>query len=116
MSDCRVPMPVYEKPNNVREIVEQYLKENGYDGLYNEIGECGCPCDDLMPCDNGGMYECEPAIQHYCPCCGESVFMPVSSLVELCQKWDEKQKATLADLFGIFADKAAQTAFIDDGK
>ena len=34
---------------NVKQIVEKYLRENGYDGLYTD--ECGCCLDDLMPCD-----------------------------------------------------------------
>ncbi len=37
---------------NVRQIVEQYLKENGYDGLYSK-GDCACVASDLMPCDDG---------------------------------------------------------------
>ena len=32
----------------VKKIVENYLRENGYEGLYSE--ECGCYLDDLMPC------------------------------------------------------------------
>ena len=36
----------------VKEIVEQWLKKNGYDGLYLD-DECGCifEYDDFMPCD-----------------------------------------------------------------
>jgi len=37
---------------NVKEIVEQFLEANGYDGLYNENGGCACKRDDLMPCRN----------------------------------------------------------------
>ena len=33
-----------------REIVEKYLKDNGFDGLAEE--DCGCSIGDLMPCDN----------------------------------------------------------------
>lgn len=32
----------------VKEIVIEYLKKNGYDGLYND--DCGCALDDLIPC------------------------------------------------------------------
>ncbi|MCP4539851.1 MAG: hypothetical protein GY832_22150 [Chloroflexi bacterium] len=34
---------------NVREIVEAWLKENGYDGLCGE--ECGCRIGDIGACD-----------------------------------------------------------------
>lgn len=34
----------------VQEIVKQYLEANGFDGLY-QAGECSCPVDALMPCD-----------------------------------------------------------------
>ncbi len=56
----------------VKEILETYLKENGYDGLYNNYGlqnddgeECGCfcflekyfcLCDDISP-------DCKPGIK-----------------------------------------------------
>lgn len=32
----------------VLEIIVEYLKEHGYDGLYSD--NCGCELDDLMPC------------------------------------------------------------------
>ena len=35
---------------NVKEIVQKYLQENGYDGLCDEWHECGCQINDLMPC------------------------------------------------------------------
>ncbi len=44
----------------VKEIIEKYLKENGFDGLFNSDGECGCLLDDFMPCDSGGVQDCEP--------------------------------------------------------
>lgn len=31
-----------------KEIIAEWLKANGYDGLYNH--ECGCLIDDLIPC------------------------------------------------------------------
>lgn len=34
----------------VRQIVEAYLKENGFDGLFNTNGECACVLDDLVAC------------------------------------------------------------------
>lgn len=45
----------------VGEIIESYLRENGYDGLYNWVGECGCSVDDLAPCGHCDVDTCEPA-------------------------------------------------------
>ena len=42
----------------VKEIVVKYLKDNGYDGLYDEM-DCGCLIDDFAPCDSIGA-ECMP--------------------------------------------------------
>lgn len=39
-------------------IIEQWLKDYGYDGLFNDDCECGCEIGDLCPC-------CEPSIW-YC--------------------------------------------------
>ena len=44
--------------NCVRIILQNYLKKNGYDGLYYP-GECACKIDDLQPCDSS-MQDCEP--------------------------------------------------------
>lgn len=46
-------------PKDVLEIVKQYLKKNGFDGLFNVNGECACSIESLAPCD-GYMAECEP--------------------------------------------------------
>jgi hypothetical protein len=45
---------------NVLQIIEKYLRENGYDGLCNVDYECGCSVDDLAPCCEY-MNECEVA-------------------------------------------------------
>jgi len=34
---------------NIRQIVEKYLRDNGYDGLAG--CDSGCSLDDLMPCE-----------------------------------------------------------------
>lgn len=50
-----------------KEIIEEYLKNNGYDGLYS-WSQCGCKVGDLMPC--GEIYDdCEAG--HFVKCTGE---------------------------------------------
>ena len=47
----------------VREIVVEYLRAHGYDGLWtNDCGDdgCGCLIDDLAPCCCESFFECEP--------------------------------------------------------
>jgi len=34
----------------VMDIVDQYLRANGFDGLFSDNGKCGCVVDDLAPC------------------------------------------------------------------
>jgi hypothetical protein len=50
----------------VKKITEEYLKNNGYDGLKAPMGECACSiiegCGGLMPCD-GYVSNCEPGWQ-----------------------------------------------------
>ena len=37
---------------SIKEIIEKYLKENGYDGLCNPDISCGCGLKDgLFPCE-----------------------------------------------------------------
>ena len=43
----------------VLDIVREYLKENGYDGLCDGDG-CGCCAEDLMPCNYMGCMTCVP--------------------------------------------------------
>lgn len=43
----------------VKKIVVDWLKANGYDGLYNEEGPCGCILDDLICCADSGIEQCE---------------------------------------------------------
>ena len=57
----------------VVEIIENYLKDNGFDGLYNEIGECACKINDLAPCGQidhtckaGYLIKCENEDYDFC--------------------------------------------------
>ena len=53
---------------DVKEIVKEYLEENGYGGLADPYGECGCEIDDLMPCESDGIRECIPGYRVDCTC------------------------------------------------
>jgi len=58
----------------VNEIVNEYLKANGYDGLYNPDGECACKVGTLASC-GGPCDECEPGYGVPCPHnCGEHLY------------------------------------------
>lgn len=43
------------------QIIESGLREMGAQGLYNDIGECGCMIGDLQPCGQPCFENCEPA-------------------------------------------------------
>lgn len=60
------------KRQTVKRIVAAYLRTNGYDGLVDTHGECGCELDDLFPCIDG-FDTCEAAYRVPCngDCCGE---------------------------------------------
>jgi hypothetical protein len=49
----------------VRQIIIEWLKSNGYDGLFNRRGECGCDIEDLCPC-YASIDECEPGYKGRC--------------------------------------------------
>lgn len=55
---------------NVKEIVAEYLKANGYDALC-AVGVvcCGCNIDDFMPCGEPSE-RCEPGYWLCCHECG----------------------------------------------
>lgn len=50
---------------DVRRIVQTWLLEHEYDGLY-DCDECGCAIDDLMWCEGTGNQHCEPAYKASC--------------------------------------------------
>jgi len=58
---------------NVRQIVVEYLKEHGFDGLQDSQCECGCETNDLMPCyslwsGSGNVPACQPGYRTACDC------------------------------------------------
>lgn len=76
----------------IREIVQEYLQNNGYDGLAGD--NCGCsflegekimPCaEGITPCDNPA--DCLPGHQTKCVVCG------VDIVVVGLKKVDEQHK------------------------
>ena len=55
---------------DVKQIVKQWLEQNGYDGLYAP-GCCACLVTDFMPCGDA-CQDCEPGYK--APCDGEPNF------------------------------------------
>jgi len=47
----------------VKAIVTQWLKNNGYDGLFCP-GECACLIDDLAPCGGECFMDCSPGYRY----------------------------------------------------
>jgi len=64
----------------VYEIIEKYLKENGYDGLYEPYSECDCKIGDLIPCF-GHFGRCKPGYKVSDPS-GEYDFLIVGNKEE----------------------------------
>lgn len=50
---------------NVRKILKRWLKDNGYDGLCNQL-QCGCTIDDMGPC-NVPLLCCKPGYKGAAP-------------------------------------------------
>ncbi len=53
-----------DKPPTVRDILRDWLKANGYDGLYHDV-DCACLIDDLAPC-GGDCMGCHVGYKHPC--------------------------------------------------
>jgi len=51
---------------HVKELVEQWLRLSGYDGLWNAAGECACDLEDLIPCGED-FANCTPGFKMPCP-------------------------------------------------
>lgn len=51
---------------SIKKIVAEYLKANGYDGLYNKNVECGCNLEQLMACGAPNEEDCVPGYKAKC--------------------------------------------------
>ncbi len=51
---------------SVQTIIEAYLREQGFDGLYAER-ECACELTELMPCEDS-CAACRPGYRTPCDC------------------------------------------------
>ncbi|MCP4619908.1 MAG: hypothetical protein GY844_26160 [Bradyrhizobium sp.] len=49
----------------IREITEQWLRDNGYGGLYYTTADCRCEVDDLMACGEPTV-RCQPGYRASC--------------------------------------------------
>ena len=52
----------------VGDILEAWLRANGYDGLADEYGECGCELADLVPCGGPNTESCVAGHRIECLC------------------------------------------------
>jgi hypothetical protein len=74
--ELTVRQPARTTPVNVREIVEQYLKAHGFDGLACQTESCGCQIGDLAPCcDGDNVLACMPGYVHTCETCNSGRFL-----------------------------------------
>lgn len=64
------PSPGRSQKTTVMDIVKKFLKDNGFDGLFNVNGECACDVKSLCPCD-GEITECEPGYRIEGCICGQ---------------------------------------------
>lgn len=59
---------ISKEGTTIKEIISEWLKENGYQGLFNDDIECGCGLDSLFPC---GLFSsfCAAAYEFRCYKC-----------------------------------------------
>ena len=72
----------------VIEIVAEFLRTHGYDGLCNPDAECGCGLDDFVPC-GAVIVDCLPAYRHLCDACPEPTAKSERAVDAGCE-WYEK--------------------------
>lgn len=73
-------MKTFSDIADIKEMIEQKLKEKGYDGFFFPAECCGCKIGDLAPCDNleniiGNFAECEPGVLTTEPPGGEDEYL-----------------------------------------
>jgi hypothetical protein len=51
----------------VKQILEHFLINRGFDGLFNPDGECACEIAELFPCGES-FSDCEPGYKVPCDC------------------------------------------------
>ena len=78
---------------NLKEIIKEYLEENGYDGLYYD--DCACSVEDLIPCDEPNT-NCQPGYKGACnggDCDGDCDFHIYGDKAEALAADEEKAAA-----------------------
>jgi len=58
---------VPRQPNDIWNILQDWLFTHGYDGLFDNDGECACELDDLMPCGEPSP-NCTAGYRAACDC------------------------------------------------
>lgn len=57
------------------DMIREWLKENGYDGLYSD--QCACKQDDLFPCGGEYIQDCKAGYFSKCnPDCDHEGYEP----------------------------------------
>lgn len=87
----------------LRDIVEQRLKQDGFDGLYDPDGECSCELGDLWPCE---CWSTDCLAGHYRPCLGASCEGGQMPHFHIGPK---KELPGFKDIIGLFVDEKEQT-------
>lgn len=57
---------------NIFDIVEDWLRQHGYEGLCNLGCDCGCGVGYIMPCGCPDLGDCRPAYEVRCGKCDEA--------------------------------------------
>ncbi len=55
----------------IQDIIKEWLKDHGHDGLVHPETTCGCGIDGLFPCGEYFNVDCEAAYNRKCAVCTE---------------------------------------------